>query len=264
LLQEKRHTGKQWFIDVHHALLTLIDGTLTRSRIFANYCKLSPKRCPEQITWVESGTLDDRCQMKNSLTKYHRNAAKARVKDTTGRLEKSFFGQRRLCAASQAMGRNNIPSEESLGGANISLGHAKRKIPPNDVITGSFIPSPIDLSPSTPHSRRRTKKRLESHSSSSNVGRSKVLDALDVSERQSTFESGYMRFLIQLCSTAMFIRQVLDRILTMPDLAGISKNRTKPTVGTERQPQPGDESSPLQQTKRKVKSKYRCHQIARR
>ena len=36
--------------------------------------------------------------------------------------------------------------------------------------------------------------RPEAHSSSSNAGRSKVLDALDVSERQSTFESGYMRF----------------------------------------------------------------------
>ena len=140
---------------------------------------------------MESGTLDDHCQNdKNNLTKCHRNAAKARVKDTTGRLEKSFFGQRRLCAASQA-GRKNIPTEESLGGANISLGHAKRTIPP----TSSFIPSPIDPSPSTPCSRRRTNKRLEVHSSSSNVERrSKALDALDVSERQSTFESGYMRF----------------------------------------------------------------------
>ena len=93
------------------------------------------------------------------------------------------------------MRKNNIPLEESLGGANISLGHAKRKIPPsNDVVTSSFIASPIDISPSTPKSRRRTKRRLEEQSSSSNDGRSKVLDALDVSERQSTFESGYMRF----------------------------------------------------------------------
>ena len=93
------------------------------------------------------------------------------------------------------MGRNNTPFGESLGGANISLGHAKRKIPPNNnVITRSFIPSPIDVSPSTPRSRRRTQKKLEAHSSSSDVGRSKALDALDVSERQSTFESGYMRF----------------------------------------------------------------------
>ena len=102
------------------------------------------------------------------------------------------------------MGRNNILLEESLGGANISLSHAKRKIPPNnDIITSSFIPSPIDVSPSTPRSRRRTQKRLEAHSSSSNVGGSKALDALDVSERQSTFESEYMRFsdyVQQLCS----------------------------------------------------------------
>lgn len=92
------------------------------------------------------------------------------------------------------MGRNNIPLEDGLGGANISLGHAKRKIPPsNGLITSSFIPSPIDISPGTPRSPRRTKRRLETYSSSSNDGRSKVLDALDVSERQSTFESEYMR-----------------------------------------------------------------------
>ena len=61
-------------------------------------------------------------------------------------------------------------------------------------------------------------------------------------------------FLIQLCPTAMFFRRVLDKILTMPDLAGISKNRTKPAVGTRRQPQASDESSPPpQRTKGKVK-----------
>ena len=49
----------------------------------------------------------------------------------------------------------------------------------------------------------------------------------------------------------MFLRQVLDRILTMPDLAGISRYRTRPTLAEERQA--SDESSPLQRTKRKVK-----------
>ena len=103
------------------------------------------------------------------------------------------------------MGRNNIPLEEGLGCANISLGHAKRKIPPNDdLLTSSFIPnptvnkSPLDISTATPRSPRRTKRRLEAQSSSSDVGGSKVLDALDVSERQSTFESGYMRFSFDL------------------------------------------------------------------
>ena len=126
--------------------------------------------------------------MTTTWEKCNRNAAKARVKDTKGRLEKSFFGQRRLCAASQAMKRNNIPLEEGLGCANISLGHAKRKIPPNDdLLTSSFIPNPIDISTATPRSPRRTKRRLEAHSSGSDVGGSKVLDALDVSERQSYF-----------------------------------------------------------------------------
>ena len=60
----------------------------------------------------------------------------------------------------------------------------------------------------------------------------------------------------------MFLRQILDRILTMPDLAGISRNRIKPTVGEVKQPQVSDESSPLPQTKRKVKLNRR-HQIAK-
>ncbi|KAF8813362.1 hypothetical protein BYT27DRAFT_7131428 [Phlegmacium glaucopus] len=50
----------------------------------------------------------------------------------------------------------------------------------------------------------------------------------------------------------MFLRGVLDRILTMHDLAGISRNRKKPTVVTGRQPLASDESSPLQRIKRKV------------
>ncbi|KAF8813363.1 hypothetical protein BYT27DRAFT_7006401, partial [Phlegmacium glaucopus] len=120
-----------------------------------------------------------------------RNAAKARVKDTTGRLEKTFFGQRRLCAlskglsASKPMSRYNGPLEESLGLADISLSHARQKTPlNNDDFTSSFIPSPIHIAPCTPRSRRRAKKGLEAHSSSSNISKSAVLDALDVVERQ--------------------------------------------------------------------------------
>ena len=50
----------------------------------------------------------------------------------------------------------------------------------------------------------------------------------------------------------MSLRQDLDKILAMPDLAGISRNQTKPTegevtVGEVRQPQA------LQRTERKVK-----------
>ena len=132
--------------------------------------------------------------------KCHRNAAKAKAKDTTGRFEKTFFGQRRLCAlskgllASKSMQRCNVPLEQRSGLADISLGHARQKIPPSkDVFTSSFIPSPIHISPCTPRSRSRTKRRLEAHSSSSNTSKSAVLDALNISERQSAFESVYMR-----------------------------------------------------------------------
>ena len=200
-------------------------------------------------------------ELQNNLTKNrHRNAAKARIKDTIGRLEKTFFGQRRLCAPSKGllapkpMQISSISLEGSLERADISLEHAKRRIPPkNDVITSSFVSRPEHINPSTPYSRRQTKRRVEAQPSSSNVSRSKVLDALDVSERQLTFGSRYMRLLIQLHPTAIFLRGVLDRILTIPDLAGISKNRTKPTG---RQRQASDESSPLQRTKRKVKPNF--------
>jgi hypothetical protein len=88
------------------------------------------------------------------------------------------------------MQRSNFPPEESLGRADISLSHARQKTPPNnDVITSSFVSSHKQVDPSTPPSHRHTKERIEVHSSSSNVSRSKVLDALDVSDRQSSFES---------------------------------------------------------------------------
>ena len=59
-------------------------------------------------------------------------------------------------------------------------------------------------------------------------------------------------FLIRFCPTAMFLRGVLDKILTMPDLAGISRNRTKPSIVIESQALPSNGSCLLQQKKRKV------------
>ena len=139
---------------------------------------------------------------------------KARVRDTTSRAEKTFFGQRRLHVLSKGLStskpqKHSIPREENLGRADILFAHARREVPPNsDILGSSFVPSPIHISPCTPRSRRRIKKRLKAcpSTSSSNISRSAVLDALDVSERWSTFKVDVCAFLIPLSNSYILTR----------------------------------------------------------
>ncbi|PPQ83096.1 hypothetical protein CVT25_003800 [Psilocybe cyanescens] len=96
-------------------------------------------------------------------------------------------------------------SSSSKGRPDIDLAHARKKIPvDNDVSTTWFIPNPIHVSPSTPRSRRYMRER-DAHTSSSNSNgrRSKILDALDTSQ-------------------PLLMRRVIDEVLTMDDLAGLS------------------------------------------
>ncbi|KAH9481759.1 hypothetical protein JR316_0006286 [Psilocybe cubensis] len=145
-----------------------------------------------------------------------RNAMKARAKDTIGRQEKGHFGRQRLNILSQGLSASK-PSEKaqqakdimhpnSKGLSDIDLAHARKKIPiDSDADTTKwFIPKPIHISPSTPRSRRYMRDR-DAHTSSSrsNGGRSKILDALDTSQ-------------------PIFLRRVMDDILAMDDLAGLS------------------------------------------
>ena len=114
---------------------------------------------------------------------------KIRSKDTVGRQQKGFFGRQRLDLLSKGLCASNatrIPKiaafVSSFGAENIDLAHARQKIPVDDIISRSYIPSPIRVSPSTPRSHKRT--RREAHTSSSGTRHSKALEALDTLERQ--------------------------------------------------------------------------------
>ena len=114
---------------------------------------------------------------------------KTRSKDTVGRQQKGFFGRQRLDLLSKGLCASNateIPKIttflSSKGAESIDLAHARQKIPVDDIISRSYIPSPIRVSPSTPRSHKRTRK--EAHTSSSGTRHSKALEALDTSERQ--------------------------------------------------------------------------------
>ncbi|KAF9560739.1 hypothetical protein CPC08DRAFT_707896 [Agrocybe pediades] len=111
---------------------------------------------------------------------------KARVKDTVGRQQKTFFGHRRLdllsqgLSASKTSGKPQLPSislSSNRGRPDIDLAHARQKIPlEEDADVYSYIPKAVHISPSTPDSRRRLKT---THTSSFHGPRSKVLDAVD-------------------------------------------------------------------------------------
>ena len=114
---------------------------------------------------------------------------KIRSRDTVGRQQKGFFGRQRLDLLSKGLCASNaaeipkIATFLSSGGAeNIDLAHARQKIPVDDVMLRSYIPSPIRVSPSTPRSHKRTRK--EAHTSSSGTRHSKALEVLDTLERQ--------------------------------------------------------------------------------
>ncbi|KAF8969135.1 hypothetical protein BDZ97DRAFT_266016 [Flammula alnicola] len=155
---------------------------------------------------------------------------KARVKDTIGRQQKGFFGRQRLdilskgLAASKPSETSRVPTTISSRGLtlDIDLAHAKQKIPLDDMTYKKcFIPSPVHISPSTPRSHKRTRKSDE-HTSSSSASRSEVLDALDISERQSSCRGTICARLVMLSSKALFLRRLMDQILAMPNLACLS------------------------------------------
>jgi hypothetical protein len=121
------------------------------------------------------------------------NAAKARAKDSTGRIQKGFFSRRRLDLLSKGIASNQRRPSSYAGGdagelerSNIDLAHARQKTDtsPNHGIS-SFIPSPTRFSPCTPKSRKSRLMLMQQHSSGgSSSQRSKVIDALDTSDRE--------------------------------------------------------------------------------
>jgi hypothetical protein len=123
--------------------------------------------------------------------RYFRNAAKARVKDSTGRIQKVFFGRRRLDLLSKGITNNLRESSyhgkgSKLTSLSIDLAHSKQTTEISSRHDGqSFIHSPTRFFSSTPGTRRsglRTGQQCSSGSSSSQC--SKVIDALDTSDRE--------------------------------------------------------------------------------
>ncbi|KAF9007552.1 hypothetical protein BDQ17DRAFT_1350869 [Cyathus striatus] len=139
-----------------------------------------------------------------------RNAARARIKDHTSRIQKGFFGKQRLDILAKGFAISNSQSEtaesnldrnavstntadlklvDSTPRVQFAFAHASKKGENEGVREEyriGYIPTPIHVSPSTPKSRERLKRRLHSNSSSNGSNgraRSNVLGSLETAER---------------------------------------------------------------------------------
>ncbi|KAF8183409.1 hypothetical protein BJ912DRAFT_1144857 [Pholiota molesta] len=182
-----------------------------------------------------------------------RNVMKARVKDAVGRQQKDHFGRQRLDILSKGisatkpseLGRAGftVPALGKSSAQDIELAHARKKIPLDDAVSvRSFIPSPIHVTPRTPPSYNRARTRAsEMHISSPGARRSKVLDAVDLSEN-------------------LFLRRIADQILAMPNLACLpdrnsSKAASKSKANQARRVVDNPMSTPTRSGKRKMSSR---------
>ncbi|KAF9468183.1 hypothetical protein BDZ94DRAFT_1318265 [Collybia nuda] len=148
-----------------------------------------------------------------------RNAAKTRSKDTIGRIQKGFFSKRRLDMLSQGLARNQgsrnalrYPEIRETELPEIGLAHAKhsRRVSSQQDIS-RYMLSPTHFSPRTPSSREASKNINQASSSTNSTQTSKVIEALDTSE-------------------PLFFRATMDRILALPDLAGLMGCCTRPRI----------------------------------
>jgi hypothetical protein len=120
-----------------------------------------------------------------------RNAAKARARDSTGRIQKVFLGRRRLDLLSKGIANNQREPSSYTGGEadsdrpDIDLAHARQQTDRSHSNHGvtSFIPSPTRLSFCTPKSKKSVSTLMQQYNSG-DTQRSKVIDALDTSDRE--------------------------------------------------------------------------------
>ncbi|KAK7472819.1 hypothetical protein VKT23_000926 [Stygiomarasmius scandens] len=130
-----------------------------------------------------------------------RNAAKARTRDTAGRAQKRYFSRKRL---DLAMTKSVLPRPRTI--LDIDLSHAKCNT--EAFLTDpSFIPDTIHVSPCTPRSLIKLSQLREESDIPDNPSlKSKVLQTLDSSEPMS-------------------LRTAMNRVLALPDLAGLGLKR---------------------------------------
>jgi hypothetical protein len=150
-----------------------------------------------------------------------RNAAIARSRDVAGRVQKQFFGRQRFEHLSKNLGHKLQSSSETASmrqkHAPISLSHAKQ-----DADDENQENNPIAVL-ATPI-RGLDKTSSSTTTSSGGHSSSRVLQALDTSDRESGFSIQIPPHDIELYAlVALNIRAALDRILEIPDLAGISR-----------------------------------------
>ncbi|KAJ7510488.1 hypothetical protein B0H11DRAFT_2415869 [Mycena galericulata] len=140
-----------------------------------------------------------------------RNAARTRSKDTTGRVQKTFFSRQRLDILSKNLSGRAHSRENSSGygprvtASDIALSHAKHVENENNSPADAFIPHP------------HPKSAVKRHSKPSDPG-SRVLEALDTKE-------------------PLAMRAAMDKILSIPDLAGLSTRRMKRARTPDSEPQ---------------------------
>ncbi|KAF9256354.1 hypothetical protein L218DRAFT_220400 [Marasmius fiardii PR-910] len=159
-----------------------------------------------------------------------RNAAKSRAKNKTNRAQKRFFGQQRLNLASKRSTEeeNTSLSPRTRSISDIAFAHAQKRIKVAAETDNSIHAATPTLKDRLKRINKPTVADPESPTKAS-----KVLEAIDTSEPIS-------------------VRAAMDRILTLPDLAGLSRSKCHP-VRPKRRRSPSN-SIPTPQKYAKVSS----------
>ena len=154
----------------------------------------------------------------------YRNAARARVKDATGKAQRAHFGKKRFevlqtgLSKSRAV-KSNSAKEMASRLPEISLAHAKRHLegPAAEFAMGTEWQSPR-MSPTM------SGKRCRSPSAASH--RSRILHTLDAESRAYFTHTSAQRACTEyLVIVAAAQRTQVEKILQIPDLLGLSATR---------------------------------------
>ncbi|KAF8637511.1 hypothetical protein AX17_002776 [Amanita inopinata Kibby_2008] len=157
----------------------------------------------------------------------YRNTVKSRLRDIAGRTQKGFFGRRRLEMLSKGLARNSELGNRSLSRnenrQSISLSHAKVKVKdvglPNDKAeSNTYIASPACVE-AVPESCRS----LERASSPSYRGT--TLPEWSICLINPLY--AHIRTLANVATGPTSLRSLYDRILAMPDLAGLQHRKLR-------------------------------------
>ncbi|KAH6909207.1 hypothetical protein BKA70DRAFT_1277791 [Coprinopsis sp. MPI-PUGE-AT-0042] len=143
-----------------------------------------------------------------------RNAAKAKGRDRTTRLQKDFFGKQKMNLMAKGLSgnaENFANGREKVGIQDISLAHAQQRIQDHgqgqEQPLRSWIPEPSHIGSSSSPARNVLVSRSRSRTSGDKgKNKAKVLQTLDLNE-------------------PIALRNLLERIRNTPDLTGLSRWR---------------------------------------